>query len=78
MRKFLFALTLITGMIVIYKLYNPPRSGAELLVPVHTLERLGFNEGDLFFMMLHIGCFGIHLSEEHNIARRITGAEGRQ
>ena len=38
-------------MIVIYKLYNPPVSGALLLIPIHTLERLGFHEGDLHFML---------------------------
>ena len=30
---------------------SPPRSGIKFVVPVHTLERLGFNEGDLFFML---------------------------
>ncbi len=30
---------------------SPPRSGINFVVPVHTLERLGFNEGDLFFML---------------------------
>lgn len=30
---------------------SPPRSGIKFVVPVHTLERLGYNEGDLFFML---------------------------
>ena len=54
MRKFLLTLTsvlVVACIIVIYNFYNPPRSRMTLLVPVHTLERLGFNEGDLSFML---------------------------
>jgi len=51
MFKFFIALTLIIGMIITYNFFNPPRSAMELSVPIHTLKRLGFNEGDLSFML---------------------------
>jgi len=47
---------LIAGIIVIYKINNPPRSGILLLVPVSTLEKFGIDvqnldSHDLFFRL---------------------------
>jgi hypothetical protein len=42
---------LILTLIVTITSCSPPRSGIKFVVPVHTLERLGFNEGDLYPML---------------------------
>ena len=54
MRKISFSLIsiiVVAGIFVIYNFYNPPRPRMILFVPVHTLERLGFNDGDLSFRL---------------------------
>ena len=38
-------------IVVVLASCDPPRTGINFTVPVHTLERLGFNEGDLFIML---------------------------
>lgn len=44
-------LIFIIGTYVTYNFYNPPRSAISLSVPVQTLKRLGFNNGDLPFKL---------------------------
>ena len=39
------------SIFVIYNFYNPPRPKMMLSLPVHTLERLGYNDGDLSLML---------------------------
>lgn len=65
MRKFAYVLTVIAALLVTYNLYNPPRTAMLLLVPSHALERLGYNDGDLSFMLsADSGCK--HKFSKHN------------
>lgn len=55
MRKVFYVLIFIVGTFAVYNLSNPPRSAMRLIVPVHTLEKLGINAQDInarqFFML---------------------------
>lgn len=65
MLRFFIPLILIIGMVVIYNLYNPPRSAMELSVPVHTLKKLRFNDDDLSFMLSDNSSCNNHVGD-HN------------